>query len=415
MMDYALLNDVRHWMMEKALPFWSTHGPDCAHGGFIEELSFDGLDAKASFKRTRVTCRQIYVFSHAKQLGWSGADDLIEHGVAYLTERAWMSDDHGFARTLTRQSHVLDPTPDLYDHAFAVFAFAWAYRATGKSGYRQWLYKVFDFIQSKFQVSDAPGFWHHLPPTGFRQQNPHMHLLEACLVAFEATSDERYRECCAKIVALFEDHFFDLRTGALGEYFSKDLSVPAADEGQIVEPGHQFEWVWLLHQASKLMDRQFVDPMRALFASAEERGIGGHGGVLNKMKRRGEILDGGSRCWPNTERLKGAIALAEIGDQHAYKTIDQTTRMLMTRYISGLSEVSIPAGAWNDAIDKHGRATSSTIPASTFYHIFLAFAELMRLAGALPSVETKFLSGAGLKASERAKENPVTQKNNAPA
>jgi mannose/cellobiose epimerase-like protein (N-acyl-D-glucosamine 2-epimerase family) len=39
-----------------------------------------------------------------------------------------------------------------------------------------------------------------------------------------------------------------------------------------------------------------------------------------------------------------------------------------------------PDGAWIDAFDADARPTVSTVPASTLYHVFLAFAEVLRLA-----------------------------------
>ncbi len=68
---------VRHWMFEEALPFWAEHGVDRAFGGYVEQLSLDGSDAAVDFKRTRVICRQIYVFSHAALLGHRAAPILL--------------------------------------------------------------------------------------------------------------------------------------------------------------------------------------------------------------------------------------------------------------------------------------------------------------------------------------------------
>src|SRR5260370_15710217 len=77
-----------------------------------------------------------------------------------------------------------------------------------------------------------------------RRQNPHMHLLEACLALAEATSDRRWIERAAALASLMRDRFFDRQTGSLIEFLSDDLR-PDAKRGVGREPGHQFERIWL--------------------------------------------------------------------------------------------------------------------------------------------------------------------------
>ena len=69
-----LMERMRAWTFDEALPFWIEHSIDRRYGGFIETLNFEGRDAGSPFKRVRVACRQVYVFSHAALLGW-------EHGL----------------------------------------------------------------------------------------------------------------------------------------------------------------------------------------------------------------------------------------------------------------------------------------------------------------------------------------------
>ena len=62
--------------------------------------------------------------------------------------------------------------------------------------------------------------------------------------------------------------------------------------------------------------------------------------------------------------------------------IEQSARLLLTRYLRPTGGVSIPAGGWIDAFDADGRPTAKTMPASTFYHLFMALAEARRALGA---------------------------------
>ena len=77
--------DVRAWMFDKAMPLWSTVGLDRELGGAVEVLDLSGRDGGLAYKRTRVQARQVYAFSHAHLLGWSGpALESAEHCWSFL-------------------------------------------------------------------------------------------------------------------------------------------------------------------------------------------------------------------------------------------------------------------------------------------------------------------------------------------
>ena len=368
---------IRDWIFNAALPLWATNGVDRAHGGYVEQLTPDGRDAGVAFKRTRVTARQIYVFSHGYMLGFAAGQDLAAHGVDFLTSKTWNGPEHGFARKLTREGGLLDPTPDLYDHAFVLFAFAWRYKATGDVAARDWMHRTLDYVEMHMRVAGGEGFWHELPAKGWRQQNPHMHLTEACLAAFEATGEARFAGVAKELVELFSTRFFNPSTRTLAEYFTRDLARAPGDDGEIAEPGHQFEWAWILNSARKLLGTQHASEIRALAAFAEQNGVDHNTGVtFNALRDDGTPIDRGSRTWPNCERIKAAIALCELDGVDPAPVIASSGRVLFTRYLA-----RSPAGSWVDQIEAGGRPVAGNVPASTFYHILLAFAEVLRVSG----------------------------------
>jgi len=373
--------EIERWMFDAALPFWAEAGVDRQFGGFIETLDFAGKDAGAPFKRVRVACRQIYVFSHAAVLGRPDYLPLADLGLDFLLERAWMADAGGFARRLTREGAVLDPTIDLYDHAFVVFALAWRARAGADSGQaRPWLHRTLDAIEAKLARASGDGFWHASPRDGWLQQNPHMHLLEASLAAFEATGEARFADLARRIAALFRRHFLQ-PSGRLAEFFRDDWSLAPDPDGQITEPGHQFEWAWILGQLHRLLGLDLRPEALRLIATAERDGVDPRSGATyNAVDMRGAPLDRGSRTWPNTERLKAAIARFEIAGADPSAVFAESAGLLLDRYLTG----PFPRGGWIDAFDAEGRPKADTMPTSTLYHLFLAFAEMLRVRGALP-------------------------------
>jgi N-acylglucosamine 2-epimerase/mannose-6-phosphate isomerase len=363
-------------MFDAALPFWTKHAVDVNNLGFVEQLTLNGADAKAAFKRTRVACRQIYVFSHARLLGWSQGGDLPSVGMRYLTDHAWQGSDKGFAKVLSQDGHVLDPTPDLYDHAFVLFAFAWGHRALKDAQSLEWMHRTLDFVEQKMLHPSGHAYWHELPPRGWRLQNPHMHMTEACLAAFEATGDRRFADASARLIELFRTRLFDRTTGMLPECFTDDWHSAPGEEGRVVEPGHMMEWAWILNQARKHIGADVAEEIRSLVRQAERFGVDSASGVTyNAIRNDGAPLDRGSRTWPNTERIKAAVALYELDGVDPAPVIENVSELLLSRYLANAQP-----GLWMDAFDEHGKAESGVVPASTLYHVFLAFAEILRIA-----------------------------------
>ena len=70
--DAARLRDLlKGWALSTAFPLWWKVGADHKNGGFFETIEQSG-EAKDSPRRGRVLPRQIYAFSTAGELGWTG-------------------------------------------------------------------------------------------------------------------------------------------------------------------------------------------------------------------------------------------------------------------------------------------------------------------------------------------------------
>jgi mannose/cellobiose epimerase-like protein (N-acyl-D-glucosamine 2-epimerase family) len=378
------VGEIRDWMFKAALPFWAKASVDRAHGGYVEQLTLTGVDAAVDFKRTRVTARQIYVYSHAYMMGWNEGPAVARHGFDYLVNNTWMGPDKGFARLMTREGGVKDPQPDLYDLAFVLFGFSWLYRATGDMAARDWLYRTADFIDARLKHPNGRGYSHALPCEGWRLQNPHMHLTEASLAAHAATGDNRFADTAREIAHLFSTRFLNIETGVLHEYFTDDWKPAPGEKGRMAEPGHQMEWCWILSECRKQMGVDATDAIRSAASFASKHGVdAASGATYNAVLDDGTPLDRGSRTWPNTERVKCAIALYETFGADPRPELEVSVGILLDRYLAGPLPGGLASGAWIDAFDGEGRPTATHIPTSTLYHVFLAFAEVLRIEARL--------------------------------
>lgn len=355
---------VRDWLFQQALPLWATAGVD-ADGRFYEKLDFAGRPITGLPRRTRVQARQVYVFAEAASLGWMEGEALARRGLEVLL-RDNPRDDGLWVRTIDDSGAVLDDRPDLYDLAFVLFGLAAAHRVLKDERALPLALTTLAATETRM-VDPVHGGWQEaLPPVLPRRQNPHMHLLEA-LLFWQATAPHPAWEAAARrILDLFAARFFDARFGVLGEYFTADWSIAPDGSGEVVEPGHHMEWVWLLDQARRLGLPGHDDKADALFAVALERGFDPDGHAVREIGREKGLLNGGRRLWCQTETLRALRLRGQI--ERADALLDQ----VFATYL----DTSTP-GLWIDTYDVDGRSRDVAVPASTFYHLMTAFSALL--------------------------------------
>ena len=349
---------------EAALPFWSTVGRDRPGFGFVEHLDLAARPADVPYKRVRVQARQIFVFSCAHTLGWPGALEAAADGHDFLTRHARRADG-AWVRLLGRDGDVLDPTADLYDLAFVVFALAWYARATGSAQALDQAYGTLAWIERNM-ASPAGGFHEAVPvPPEPRRQNPHMHLLEAVLALFVTTRDAALLATADALVDLFRTRFFDPGTGSLGEFFTDDWQWAPGAAGTHVEPGHHYEWVWLLGEYQRLSGKTVEPERSALYAFANRWGRDPKTGlVLDVVDRSGVVRDGGARVWPQTEAIKAHLVMAEQG-----RAGEGPRSRGSSKTCSSVSSPAITPAPGPSILSPDGAAKGDRIPASTLYHV----------------------------------------------
>src|SRR5262249_1452319 len=154
--------------------------------------------------------------------------------------------DGGWFRAVSTEGATLDNTRDTYDHAFVLFALAWYFRATHDASAIQLADATWLSMQQHLADPKHGGFFEEFAPgrKGMklpRRQNPHMHLLEALLALHVATGEKNWLRRAGAIVDLFKRRFVDPQTGALIEFFTAEWLQAIGAEGNLREPGHQFE------------------------------------------------------------------------------------------------------------------------------------------------------------------------------
>jgi len=370
---------LRRWLIDHLCRFWLARLHDQA-GGFFETLEASGEAVPDQRRTTLVQARLTYVFTYAYLLSHDPVfRDAAQHGLGFLM-RGCRAPDGGFLRAVSVDGATLDDTRDAYDHAFVLFALAWYFRATNDASAIQLADATWAFMQERLADARYGGLLEEFAPgrAGIklpRRQNPHMHLLEAMLALHAATGEKNWLRRATALVDLFKGHFVDPQSGALIEFFGEGWSAAPGDEGRLREPGHQFEWVWLLHEYFRATrDDSVVPYAERLFAFGSRFGIDDDGAVFDAVDASGRLVAGTKLLWPQTEYIKACVARAEwLEDAAARSAIPAHLRLIAQRFMRA------DAANWHNQLARDGTPVAPVTPARVLYHLFLAVAEAERV------------------------------------
>lgn len=361
-------HSLSRWLNLQALPLWFTVGR-YDNGSFAEALTANG-ENPADFQRARVSTRQIYVLAQALQQGWGGPSrTLLDAGLTRYWEQ-FAKAEGDFRTLVTLTGEPLDNTTWLYDQAFSLLAMASA-AAVGIQAdeCRRRSVALLDRLRDRA----APGGGWTEAGTHTFQANAHMHVLEACLAWDKVDPSGPWLQTAALIVELAMTRFIDSGSGALHEFFERGWDRKVETKDELVEPGHQFEWAWLLMRFAL---RTGDDAAKT--ASLRLYEVGSLG-VLPDRAVACDELDGDlsvrssrARLWPQTEWLKAALLLnrVNLGDPFAGD---------IARARAALAGYLLPDGRWYDKQVDHGEYVDEPAPASSLYHIVGAIVEMRAL------------------------------------
>jgi mannose-6-phosphate isomerase len=268
----------------------------------------------------------------------------------------------------------------LYDLAFVVFGLAEAAAALGEDqGAIKGATALIDWAEANWAHPEGGFLEGDIMPKTPRRQNPHMHVFEALLSLFEASGERKHLDRASAIAHLFRDRFFDPQHGALPEYFDEAWRPVAGEQGKICEPGHQFEWSWLLHRWNSLGGGDMDDIAERLRVHAEIYGLDHDTGfIFDELFVDGRVRTASSRLWPHTERLKANLARYErTRDPNAAKAASQAFDVVMDFCAAPA------AGVWRERRDALGAYIAEDAPASSLYHIMFGMHELIRVVETL--------------------------------
>jgi mannose/cellobiose epimerase-like protein (N-acyl-D-glucosamine 2-epimerase family) len=370
----ALRSRFVSWLVDAAYPLWSKHGIDPRNGGFVESLSQDGV-ALVHPRRARVHPRQVYAFAQAPAFGWGGdVRGIVSGGIDYFTTYYRRRD--GLFRPMAQADGApLDGPALLYDQAFALLGYAAAATALEARGeFECRALALRQVIETHLRADDG-SFYPGEQSAGHRESNPHMHLLEAYLAWAEIGHDAGWAAGVRSIVDVALSRFIREDSGALGESYLATWQPTPGIAGRSIEPGHQFEWAWLLFRCERWHSLPLRNTALRLISIGDEYGV--HNGLaITALYDDFTVKDANARLWPQTERLKAALFAAALTGEPRYWSMAEAAAMSWIPYLN----TRVP-GLWLDARLPSGELIDAPAPASTFYHLVGAILALDHALG----------------------------------
>ena len=348
------------WLTEAALPLWAEAGVDPVGGLFQEKLSIEGVPVEAP-RRARAQARQVFVYAEAARAGY-GLQWLKTARVGF----ARFLEVYGRADGLVMNSATADGRPldreaDNYQQAFLLLAQAALTGADPAAG----------GLEPPAKRALAVLGSRRTPRGGFRENGPHpyqanchMHLLESAM-AWEAFGGPVWAALSDEIAGLALSRFIEPQGAVLREFFDADWRA-LVGEGGLIEPGHQFEWAWLLERWGKARGDAGARAMaRRLFETGLKGVDPAREVAVNALWDDLSVRDGAARLWVQTEHLKAALSLG-----------DEAQALLAARGMARYLDVP-RRGAWRDRLLPDGTFVEEPAPATSFYHLIVAILELV--------------------------------------
>jgi len=366
------------WLFDEALPLWQAVSERPVAGSFAESVDISTKTATAADRRLRVQARQVYAFVESGRIGWQGPwEGIAQRGLTSLFD-TYALPGGLLASKSTPNGHLTDPTIDLYDHAFVLFALAHMAAAfpQDRDHHLERARAILDSLTARHK-HQLGGFYEASPQEPYLRANPHMHMLEAALELELVDTDCRWHALSDEIVRLALERFINPCDGSLSEFFDRAWCPAAIPEDRVVEPGHQFEWSWLLLKWSLRRGSKSVTQLaRRLYDIGKTHGVDAQRGVaVLALDGNFNVTNPIARLWGQTEWLKAALILARLADteneQAAFVADAIVAIEALERFFEG-----VPPGLWRDKLNFDGSFVEEPAPASSLYHIVCAISEL---------------------------------------
>lgn len=385
----------REFLLEHGQSILSFYNPRVidSTGGYYQNFLDDGQHFDDKFRQL-VSSTRIIVNYALSSMVYENKEylEVAQHGLHYVEHIHWQQNQQCYAWTLNDHQPT-DMTQQAYGYAFVLLAYA-AAKKSGIISTNDALLRTYELLEQRFWQADFGLYADEISADGvlsdYRGQNSNMHLCEAMIAAYEATSDQRFltrAQTLAKNVAVRQA---DLTDGLVWEHyttnFTPDWEYNKNDPKNLYrpwgfQPGHQTEWCKLLLMLNRHAPQDWlVERAKSLFDRAYKTAWDHeHGGLIYGFDPEGKCCDDDKYFWVQAESFAAAAMLYQVTNEPKY--LEQYNALWQ---YSWTHMVDHQHGAWFRVL-KHDNSKysnqKSAAGAKCDYHTLGACFEVLRVLG----------------------------------
>ncbi|MFJ3370787.1 AGE family epimerase/isomerase [Pseudomonas sp. NPDC086251] len=357
----ALFASVQQHFLDVIVPLWQGPGWNADMA-----LPFEALDAEhqplpPQRYRAMACARQLYLFSSL--IGQvPGAEARAAALFRSLQQHFHDAEHGGWFYSIDPHGAPLDQRKDLYTHAFILFACAHYWDKVREPLVESVLNAALEVLAQRFATGDGlyeaslDRNWSSLN-TG-PLQNPLMHLAEAFLATLSVREDVAVQGVLVELCTALQQRFIDPHDGVL-------MEKPLGAVDNWFEPGHQFEWFFLLESSPLLRGSALHTSLARAFAFTEQRGVDPQTGAVRAMlDLDGQPKDATQRIWAQAEYLRAL-------------TLRPGSETAVLHQLQALQQRFLHAGGWYECRDEQGEVSRQDMPSTTPYHLATCYRGLV--------------------------------------
>jgi mannobiose 2-epimerase len=235
---------------------------------------------------------------------------------------------------LDHQGNPLSDRKQIYAQAFAAYAMAEYYRATGKPEAREFAQRLFRLIEDHSRDAVWKGYleargrdWGALEDMRLsdkdlnspKSMNTHLHVMEAYTNLLRAWRDPELVARQKELLEVTMDRIVDNSTGHFKLFFDDQWNSLSGH----VSFGHDIEGSWLIQEAAEVLGgAALIDRARKLALrmaqTVYEEGLDKDGSLFYEADSKGVMIDPKKHWWAQAEAVVGFYNAYQLSGQEHF-------------------------------------------------------------------------------------------------